>query len=58
MDFAAEAKRHRATAVKYRAIADTMTDMGIRAQYLKLADVYDMLATHEARVAADPKNSK
>ena len=43
--------------MEYRAIAETMTDMGIRAQYLKLADAYDMLATHEARVAANPKNS-
>jgi hypothetical protein len=57
VDFAAEAKRHREMAEECRTMAECMTDDGIRAQYRKLAEDYDKLATHEARVAANLKLS-
>ena len=58
MDFAEEARRHRDMAEECRTKASSMKDEGIRAQYRRLAEDFDQLATHEARVAANMRKSK
>jgi hypothetical protein len=52
LDFAGQAKRHWKLAEGFRTLADCMHDQSVSDQYRKLAETYEQLAMHEARVAA------
>jgi hypothetical protein len=56
VDHAADAKRFRRQAEQFRAIAEGMSDKGIRAAYLERAKAYEKLADNEERAVKNLKN--
>jgi hypothetical protein len=57
LDHAAEARRHRHQAEELPAKAGLMTDEEVSAQYIRMADGYDMLADRHDRLALNLKNA-